>query len=173
MKLTWFGDDTFRIHAAGSIVLVEGDRTPEGVERAELMSGADRVVRFAEVGVHAAESWKPRAALRMLEVAEDVRKPEVVGLGEGLLVLDADGEAPLVLARYGVPRGGRWLGQAVVVLMGQGLAERGLTMLEGIPPRLIALAGADAEVDAAFEALRDRLDGTGLVALERALAVEV
>jgi hypothetical protein len=173
MKLTWFGDDTFRIHAAGSIVLLEGDRTPEGVERAELMSGADRVVRFAEVGVLAAEGWKPRAPLRMLEVDEDVRKPEVVGLGEGVLVLDADGEAPLVLARDGVPRGGRWLGQAVVVLVGQGLAERGLAMLESIPPRLIALAGPDAEVDAAFTALRDHLDGTGLVALERALAVEV
>ncbi|MCR6634819.1 hypothetical protein [Devosia sp.] len=47
MKLTWFGDDTFRIHAAGAIVVVEGEGALPGVDRAELVSGADLVVAFA------------------------------------------------------------------------------------------------------------------------------
>jgi hypothetical protein len=36
----------------------------------------------------------------------------------------------------------------------------------------VALAGPEAEIDAAFERVRSRLDGTGLVALEPGLAVE-
>lgn len=173
MKLTWFGDDTFRIHAAGAIVVVEGEGALPGVDRAELVSGADVVVAFAEAVGGAGGDWKPRAPLRMLEVDEAMRQPEVVRLGQGALVVDAGGEAPLVLAQGEFAATGRWLGQAVVVLIGEGLAERGGTLLELAAPRLIALAGSELEVDAAFEVLRDRLDGTGLIALERGLAVEV
>lgn len=173
MKLTWFGNDTFRLHAAGAIVVVEGEGALPGVDRTELVSGADLVVAFAGAAGGASGDWKPRAPLRMLEVDEAMRQPEVVRLGQGALVVDADGEAPLVLAREEFAAAGRWLGQAVVVLIGEGLAGRGGTLLERAAPRLIALAGAESEVDAAFEALRDRLDGTGLIALERGLAVEV
>ena len=173
MKLTWFGDDTFRIHAAGAIVVIEGEGALPGVDRAELVSGADLVVAFAGAMSSASEGWKPRAPLRMLEVDESVRQPEVIGLGPGVLAVDADGEVPLVLAREEFGATGRWLGQAVVVLMGEGLAERGGRLLDRSAPRLIALAGSGSEMDAAFDALRDRLDGTGLVALERGMAVEV
>lgn len=143
------------------------------MDRAELVSGADLVVAFAGAVGGTKGDWKPRAPLRMLEVDEAMRKPEVVGLGQGVLVVDADGEAPLVLAREEFAAVGRWLGQAVVVLIGEGLAERGGKLLERSAPRLVALAGAESEVDAAFDALRDRLDGTGLIALERGMAVEV
>lgn len=173
MKLTWFGDDTFRIHAAGAIVVVEGETPSPGVERAELVSGADIVVGVGEGAAVGSADWRPRAPLRMLEADEQMRKPEVIGLGDGVLVIDADGEAPLVLAHGDIAATGRWVGQAVVVLIGEGLAERGRALLERQGPRLIALVGSDSEVDAAFLALRDHLDGTGLVALERGLAVEV
>jgi hypothetical protein len=79
----------------------------------------------------------------------------------------------LVLAKGDFAAVGRWPGQAVVVLIGEGLAERGGALLKGHAPRLIALAGAEPEVDAAFDALRASLDGTGLIALERGMAVEV
>ena len=172
MKLTWFGDDTFRIHAAGAMVVVTGLGELPGVDRAELVSGADLVVDFAVSAVPVGD-WKPRPPLKMLEADEVMRAPEVVPLEGDTLVLDSDGEAPLVLAR-GAPRlSGRWVGQAVIVLSGTDLAARGKTLLEQHAPRLIALAGADADIDAAFESLRGLLDGTGLVALERALAVEV
>lgn len=173
MKLTWFGADTFRVHAAGAIVVVEGAKAPPDVERAELVSGAEIVIAFAAMAEAAREGWKPRPALRMLEADEQMRQPEVVGLGQGALVIDADGEAPLLLAKDDVPVAGRWMAQAVVVLIGDRLAERGASLLKAQAPRLLALAGEENEVDAAFAALRDQLDGTGLVALERGLAVEV
>lgn len=171
MKLTWFGNGTFSIHAGGAILVVESDGALVGVDRAELVSGADRVVAFQAIEV--VGDWRPRVPLRMLEADDAMRGPEVVGLGQGALVVDADGEAPLVLAREGFAATGRWFGQAVVVLIGDGLAERGLALLERAAPRLIALAGSESEVDAAFAVLRDRLDGAGLIALERGLAVEV
>lgn len=173
MKLTWFGNDTFRIHAAGAIVVVEGEDGPPGVERTELLSGADIVVAFADIVIRTDAAWKPRAPLRMLEVDEAMRRPEIVGLGQGTLVIDADGETPLVLARSDFVAAGRWLGQAVVVLVGERLAERGEALLERAAPRLVALAGDESAGDTAFHALRDRLEGTGLIALERGLAVEV
>jgi len=173
MKLTWFGSETFRIHAAGMMIVVKGADILQGAEPSELVSGADVVVDFAEAAIASGSDWKPRAALRMLEVDEVMREPAIVGLGQGALVVDADGEAPLVLTMGAVPAGGRWMSHAVVVLAGTGLMERGAAVLERHAPRLIALAGDEAEVDAAFDALRDKLDGTGLVALERGLAVEV
>lgn len=173
MKLTWFGDCTFRVHAGGSVVVVEGRADLPGVERAELESGVDRVVTFDGPVVTTADTWKPRAPLRILEADEAMRAPDVVALGQGVLVIDADGEAPLVLASCAFSATGRWLGQAVIVLAGDGLAARGSALLESFAPRLIALAGTESEVDAAFGAMRDRLDGTGLIALEPGLAVEV
>ena len=173
MKLTWFGGETFRIHTAGAIVVVMGEGALPGVERSELVGGADVVVAFGDSGQAGSGDWKPRAPLRMLEADEAVRPPEVLGLGQGALVIDADGEAPLILAKSDFAATGRWLGQAVVVLIGDGLAERGGTLLERSLPRLVALAGDEAEVDVTFDALRDKLDGTGLIALERGLAVEV
>ncbi|WP_061911492.1 hypothetical protein [Devosia sp. Leaf420] len=172
MKLTWFGGNTFRIHAGGAIVVVEGEGALLGVDRAELVSGADVVTRWGgrDAG---SEGWKPRVPLRMLELDETVRQPEVVGLGQGAMVVDADGEVPLVLASGDFSAGGRWMGQAVVVLIGEELSERGAALLERAGLRLMALAGSEGEVDAAFVALRNRLDGTGLIALERGLAVEV
>jgi len=172
MKLTWFGSDTFRIHAAGAMVVVSGAGELPGVDRAELVSGADLVVDFVEE-MNAVPDWKPRPPLKMLDVDEVIRRPEIVRLGNGTLVLDSDGEAPLVLAR-GMPQlTGRWVNQSVIVLIGENLAQRGQSLLDRHAPRLIALAGPDADVDAAFETLRPFLDGTGLVALERGLAVEV
>jgi hypothetical protein len=173
MKLTWFGGETFRIHAAGMMIVVKGAGLLPGVEPSELISGADVVVDFAEAANASVSEWKPRAALKTLEVEEVMRRPEIVGLGQGAMVIDADGEAPLVLTTDDAPAGGRWMVHAVVVLAGANLAQRGLALLERNAPRLIALAGEEPEIDAAFVALRDKLDGTGLVALERALAVEV
>jgi hypothetical protein len=40
-------------------------------------------------------------------------------------------------------------------------------------PRLMALAASDATVERTIANLRDRLEGTGLVALEPGLALEV
>ena len=49
----------------------------------------------------------------------------------------------------------------------------GLAVLADTPPRLIALAGNESAVDLAIPALRDALDGAGLVALEAGMALEI
>lgn len=174
MKLTWFGNATFRIHTGGAIVVVAPETALEGVEQAELLSGADKVVGFAEGDAFAdTAQWKPRPPLRPLEAEEQNRAPEIVALDVDTLVIDADGEAPILVARGAVPPLGRWAEQGVIVLAGQALAARADAVLAHLSPRLIALAGDETEIDAAFEIVRERLNGTGLIAIERALAVEV
>lgn len=173
MKLTWFGGETFRFHSGGAIVVVEPEGVATGIDPNELVSGADQVVAFADFEPVDSRGWKPRASLRPLDADELHRLPEITAFSADTLVIDADGEAPLVLTRGSLPVMGKWVEQGVVVVAGANLASRVLGLVENRSPRLIALAGSDAAVDAAFAALRDKLDGTGLVALERGLAVEV
>lgn len=174
MKLTWFGASTFRIHAGGAIVVVEPEAVGAGIDPAELVSGADLVVGFGQGEVPTdSAAWKPRAPLRPLEADEQNRAPEIFALTADCLVVDADGEAPLVIACGTVPSLGKWADKAVFVLSGPVPAEQGEALLERVSPRLVAVAGDEAAVDDAFSRLRDKLDGTGMIALERALAVEV
>jgi hypothetical protein len=174
MKLTWFGSSAFRVHSGGAIVVVEPDAAGASFDRAELVSGADQVVGFGESGMTLASvGWKPRAPLRPLEVEEQNRAPDIVALDADTLIVDADGEAPVVVVRGDMPQLGKWADRAIFVLAGAGLKSRAEGLLERASPRLIALAGDEAEVEQAFLALRDKLDGTGMIALERALAVEV
>ena len=142
-----------------------------GVDEREVISGADRVVRLGDVPRVDARSWKPRAMQRLLE-ADGVRPVEVWSGGDGVLIVDADDERPLVLVTESVPEVGRWAANAVVVAAGAALVETAQAVMDQIGPRLIALAGAEADVEVAFAAVRNRLDGTGLIALEHGLAVE-
>lgn len=174
MKLTWFGNTTFRIHIGGQIVVVEPAGAPERVDGTELVSGADLVVQLDHD--HPAvdlDAWKPRARARLLDAGDRPRAVEVLRGGAGTLILDADEDMPLLLLPTGVPTLGRWVEKAVVVLAGAALAERGEALIAKRVPRLIALAGAEVEQDAAFAHLPAILDGAGLVALEQGMAIEV
>ncbi len=176
MKITWFGDATFRLHIGGAIVVTGADDAPLGIDRNELLSGADHAVTpSGNLPVADAMRWKRRAPVRLLDADDQNRPLEFWSIGENSLLVDADGEAPLVLLGGVVPELGRWAEKAVLVVFGGhgSLAETALAVLDSVAPRLIALAGSEAEVDAAFAALRERLDGTGLVALERGMAVEI
>lgn len=175
MKLTWFGGTTIRIHLGGAILVLDAEGAPEGIDRTELVSGADRVIsRFgADLERVDTVAWKP-PRLRPLEADTAPVTVSVYCVGDGAVLVHAEGEAPLLLVAGAAPRAGRWIADAVVVLFGSGaaLAERGAAVLESTPPRLIALAGDEAAIDAAIPALRDRLDGAGLVSLEAGLALE-
>lgn len=175
MKLTWFGGTTIRIHLGGAILVLDAEGAPAWIDRAELVSGADRVIAGfgAALEVIDAGAWKP-PRVRPLEADAAPVGVAAYRVGDRALLVHADGEAPLLLMAGEPPLTGRWVGDAVVVLFGDGaaLAERGAAVLESTPPRLIALAGDEAAIDAAIPALRDRLDGAGLVALEAGLALE-
>lgn len=174
MKLTWFSNRTFRAHLGGQIVVIEPGHAAAGMDRSELVSGADRVISFADdlVAVDAL-TWRTRRAERLLDAGESVRPVEVWSLEAGGLVLDADDERPFVVLSGEVPALGRWAAGSVIVLAGGQLVSRAADVLDVATPRLIALAGAEQDVDAAFAELAQKLDGVGLIALERGLAVEV
>jgi hypothetical protein len=177
MKLTWFGGTTIRIHIGGTILVVDAEGAPAGIDAAELISGADVVIaRFgAELPEVDPAGWKPRKVPRLLDEGEDLPVVEAWSAGRGVVLVEAIGEVPLLLVAGDVPALGRWVDGSVVVLFGDGagLIARGEAVLEDVPPRLLTLAGNDAAIDVAIPALRDRLDGTGLVALEAGMALEV
>lgn len=177
MKLTWFGGTTVRIHIGGAILVVDPTGAPHGIDAAELVSGADSVIADFGRGLHEVDvtRWKPRKPPRLLDEGDTLPPVEAWSGGAGALLIDAMGEAPLLLLAGDAPALGRWADGAVVVLFGDGeaISRLGLAVLDDTPPRLLALAGDEAAIDVAIPALRDRLDGTGLVSLDAGLALEV
>lgn len=174
MKLTWFGKTTFRVHIGGQILVIDPDAASSRLDRNEVMSGADQVI--AMNGDHPAANgaaWKPRPAERLLDAGDAPRTAQIWALGPDSLLIDADEDMPLLVLGGDVPPLGRWVERAAVVLAGGGLALRGAQLAGTFAPRLMALAGSEAELDAAFAQLPPLLDGTALLALEPGLAVEV
>src|SRR5690606_21948542 len=173
MKLTWFGGTTIRIHIGGSIVVLDADAAPATISPAELTGGADRLLKLAagEEPVDP-QTWRPRPAGRLLDEA-DAPPVECWAIGRSALVIDAPGEPPLVILAAETPLLGRWADRAVVILLGRDGTGRAATLLNRHAPRLIALGLDSADLDRAFAELPPRLDGTGLLALEQGLAVEV
>lgn len=177
MKLTWFGGTTMRVHIGGAILVVDPDGAPAGIDAAELVSGADRVIDSlgSELELVDPSRWKPRKPARLLDEPDALPPVEAWSAGAGAMLIEAVGEPPLLLVAGEAPALGRWAEGAVVVLFGMGAAliTLGRAVLEDVPPRLLVLAGGEADVDAAVPVLRDHLDGTGLVALHARLALEV
>ncbi len=169
MKLTWFGGATVRIHIGGSI-FVCNPAAIGGADPDELVSGADRVFAL-DGGLEQIDpaSWQPGRAGSMLDEASLVAVHAI----DGGAVVAAAGEPPLLLVKEALPRVGRWGRDAVVVVFGDNADALAATVLEALGPKLIAVAATEAVVDRAFAAIGGRLDGTGLVALEAGLALEV
>lgn len=173
MKITWFGGTTVRVHIGGQIVVVDARRAPQGIDAAELVSGADVVVGLGEAVPADASGWRPRKPSRLIDEVDGPYAVACWTLGQGAILVETVGESPLLMLSGELVRPGRWGGEAVVVLLGTGIAKRGTALLEAFAPRLLVLAGDEAEVDAAFATLGPLLDGTGMMALEHAMALEV
>jgi hypothetical protein len=177
MKLTWFGGTTIRIHIGGAILVVEPEGAPAGIDAAELVSGADRVIeRFGgALPEMDAATWKPRQPQRLVDEEGSPAAVDAWLVDRGVVLVEAVGEPPLLLVAGFVPPLGRWAESAVVVVFGEAgdLVGGSDAVLAERAPRLIALAGNEAAIDAAIPALRDALDGTGLVSLEAGLALEI
>lgn len=174
MKITWFGQSALRLHLGGQVVVIDADTAFETVDRSELRSGADWDLMLK--GPHErldGLTWRPRPAQRLLEAGDALRPLDVRSPGENSVLLDPDEDMPVVVIGGAVPPLGRWAEKCVLVMVGQDMAGRTQAVIDAVSPRLIALAAGEAEIDAAIAAVRDRLDGTGLVALEPGLALEV
>lgn len=176
MKLTWFGNSTFRIHIGGQIVIIDADNAPDGVDSRELTSGADLPIPDFGRGLSPIEPsiWTPRKPVRLLDALDGPEgHVDAHSAGEGCIVVDAPDEAPLMLLLdRDAPPFGRWTEQAVVVLLGTHLRERTERLQDAARPKLVALAGEGREIDATFEYLVGQRSGISLIALEPALAVE-
>lgn len=173
MKLTWFGGTAIRIHIGGEVLVLDADQAPASIDRSELVSGADRILAISDAfpAVDPA-AWRPRSIGRAIDEA---RPPpiSILRIGAHALLIDATGESPLVLVTGAPPpRPGRWVGAAVVVLF-EPTGPDAITVLDAFQPRLIALAASEVTIGAVIAALRDRLEETGLVALEPGLALEI
>ena len=175
MKLTWFGGTTLRVYLGGEIVVIDADKAPAGVDRGEVLAGADRVVRLADASIPSVDpaGWRPKPAPRAID---QVPPLEVLRIGSGALLVAAAGEPPLVILGPGeAPRYGRWADGAVVVLTSgrEGLVAEVTVLLDVARPRLIVLAADEQTLDMAVDELAEHLDGAGLASLEPGLALEV
>ena len=179
MKLTWFGGTTIRVHIGGSILVADPAGAPGNVDRVELVAGADATFGLRAEGeaMPLADplDWQPRRPPALLDEDDEDQDVFLWRLAGGGVLIDAVGEPPLLLVTGAFGAAGRWARDAVVVILGGGPGTAGIAsnVLDALAPRLMALAASEAAIDATFAALRDRLNGTALVALEPGLALEV
>ena len=177
MKLTWFGGTTMRVHIGGAMLVIDAEGAPAGIDRTELVSGADRRMSFGDLAALEAVDlarWAPRKAAALIDESE-VPSVAVYRASETAILVDAVGEQPLLIVTGEIERMGRWAANAVVVAAGapEALPELARNVLERLGPKLIAVAGPEEAVDAVILRVKDLLDGTGLMALEPGLALEV
>lgn len=153
------------------MLIGDADGVLVGVDRAELLSGTNREFSLDGRGLPAADpaTWKPRRSRRSLD-GDDRQPVEIWSIGTGAVLIDAEGEKPLVLVSVDPTEAGRWSQDAVVVSFAGADAS---AVLDAYAPSLLALAIDADTADAVIPAIEDRLDGTGLVVLERGLALEV
>lgn len=178
MKLTWFGGTTMRVHIGGAVLVLEPEAAPAAVNRQELLSGADRVLRFGDMlpGVDAA-SWTPARASRALDPPRDV---QVFSIGVDACLISGEGDPPLLLSNaVELPRLGRWADAAVIVAFGARGANwaDAMVALDLARPRHLVLAADDGIVDRLLDRL-DKIDdtlaaGLSFASLEPGLALEV
>lgn len=178
MKITWFSGTTMRIQIAGRIVVVDPDGAPQGIDRAELVAGADTVLALDARDIPDLDpaGWRPRKSRRLIDEEPGTEGVRLWRLGPGAVLVDALDEAPAILCGpQARPDWGRWAERAVLILCGPAAhcAGLGSAALAAAAPTLLALAVSDGQGEAAFAVLAPRLDGAALLMLEPGLAVEV
>lgn len=178
MKITWFADMTFRIQIAGRIVVTHVDGAPEGIDRTELIAGAQTVVstQSSDLAPFDPTEWRPRRRPRLIDEEEGDEGLDLYRFGARGLVAYSVDEGLLVLEDAGAgAQWNRFADNCVAVLSGSGAqcAAHGTALLDIARPRLIALAIYDGEVDLAFDTLAPKLGQASLIVLEPTMAVEV
>lgn len=174
MKLTWFGGTTLRLHIGGRILVVDAGGAPDWIDRTELLSGVDRAFALGDdLPRIDPQRFQPRKVGALIDAGDELPDVLVHRAGPDAVLIEAVGESPLLLVTGAVEGFGRWTRDAVVIVAGREMPATAQSVMDEIGPRLIAIAGPDAAVDAVIEVIRDRLDGTGLMALEPGMALEV
>lgn len=174
MKLTWFGGMTLRVHIGGRMLVCDADAAPARVDRTELLSGADRAFALTDdLPAIDPRRWAPRKLGALIDEGAELPEVLVHRAGENAVLIEASGEPPLLIVTGPSGEMGRWAREAVVVVAGEGQPETARSVVNEIGPRLLAIAAGDRVVDEVIAAVGGLLDGTGLMALEPGLALEV
>ncbi|RYE88056.1 MAG: hypothetical protein EOP19_02520 [Hyphomicrobiales bacterium] len=155
------------------MLVVDADAAPATIDRTELLSGADWAFGLWDDLPEAGAKWAPRKVGALIDAAAELPDVLVHRLADAAVLIEAVGEPPLVIATGAVPETGRWAREAVVIVAGNQVSATALSVVNELAPRLVAVAGGENAIEETIEALRDLLDGTGLMAMERALALEV
>ncbi len=178
MKFTWFGEMTIRLQMAGKIIVVGPGNAPENIDRAELISGADNVLAFADPAANEIDltTWKlpsPRALIDQGGVAADVEIQRIASAGM-IATSSEEGGILFADARQKITWG-RWADGLVVILFGNAdaCASAGIASLEQARPKMIALACSEDGLDDAIARLRPHVGRMPLQVLEPNMAVEV
>ena len=174
MKLTWFAASCFRLHIGGQIIVTDPDDAPDGVARAELVSGADLVVTLGDshLAPFDADSFRPRRARRPID--DDLADANgLFRFGESGLFVEPSDEPHLILCGPQA-KWGRFADGAVVILCGafDALVDAVAELSRTARPRLVILAPSAFEATD-LAALAAAADGTPVQILEPLFALEV
>lgn len=177
MKITWFGDMTFRVQIAGRIIVVEPDGAAGDIDPAELRAGAQTLVsaQSSDLSAFDPATWHPKRRTRLIDEDEGIEGLSLFRIGARGLVADSLDEGLLVVCDADSGSDwGRWADDAVVVFAGSApvVLAQGTALLDIARPRLIGVCVNDSAVETVFSGLSSTLAGASLVVLERGLALE-
>ncbi len=169
MKVTWFSQDAFRVQLGGKILVLYPDHAV-GVQRRDLLSGADMVVSGTE-GLDRIDlvDWRPGRRSPTVE-GNDIGTVAAYTTDAGIL-LTASGEPPLLLLREVPNRLGRWVNDAVVIPLGPDPQRAVEAILKSLSPALLLVREADATA-LDLEWVAKALDGTLFQVLDVGMGIE-
>ena len=103
MQLTWFGGTTFRIHIGGKMLVVEAEGAPGGIDRTELLSGADRAFGLADALPEVEpRKWQPRKVGALIDEGSELPDVLVYRLAAGAVLVEAAGEPTRAASALGL-----------------------------------------------------------------------
>lgn len=171
MKITWFGDNVFRLYVGGQILVTDLLKAPAHLDAKELAAGADVIVDVEKVlpdlTPFTSDNWPRPKRKSMLEDDDKIAAPVLFSLGGKALIADSADENRLIVG-FGAVVFDRFADDCVVVLT---QIELAMALVAVARPKLIALAVSEVS-DAQFEGLAARSNGCAIQVLEQGFALE-
>ncbi len=170
MKLTWLGDQTWRVYLGGKIVLVHRGAAPAQIDAHEASSGADAIVDLDDNELPDFNPDQVQLVPRRLIDQTNDTELHLSRFAAGLFLVAPD-EPPLFLAPGTGAAWGRFADDTVVVLDAERIVEQARAVFAEVRPKLVALAVEDIS-DRDFAAIAADAGRSAVQMLEPGLALE-
>lgn len=171
MKITWFGNNVFRLYVGGQIIVTDPLKAPAGIEPHELSAGADVLIDvdtvLPDLTKFTKEHWRRGRPKSLLEEQNATSAPVLCTIDGNALILDSPDE-PRLIVGFGPIEWDRFADDSVIVLTQIDVAQFVLNVAR---PKLIALAMADVS-DEQFKTLATDCGDCALQVLEPGFALE-